>query len=177
MFHTVLVSSNLLIAGGCFLFFMGLVGCCGTLKKKSWMFLAFFFTVLIIFILQVIWAVFILLPNSLKEKSLSTLETKVVESTEKNYEPNIPFISIWDETMNKEKSSYPTQSFDRDSETPCEKEEAVHKGVRGCYQVLSEENIPASGALSFLMGIIEIVAVVVSLKVYQCLKHLPSFPD
>ncbi|XP_051560734.1 tetraspanin-1-like [Myxocyprinus asiaticus] len=194
MIHTALTSSNLLIAGGCFLFIMGLVGCCGTLKKQSWMLLVFFFAVLIIFILQIIGAVFTLLPNSLKEKSLISLETKVVETIEKNYKPNTTFISMWDEAMNKlkccgykgyddftnssfvkEKSSYPMQCCD--SKIPCKKDEAMRKGVKGCSKVLLEENIPGSAHLSFLMGIVEIVAMVISLKVYRCLKYVPFLPD
>ncbi|XP_051993457.1 tetraspanin-1-like [Xyrauchen texanus] len=188
MIQTALRSSSLLIAGGSFLFIIGLVGCCGTLKKKSWMLLVVFFVVLIVFILQITWAVFTLLPNSVKEK----LETKIVQGIEKSYTPDTAFTGTWDKTMKvleccgykgyndftnstfvKKKQLYPIQCCD--PENPCTEEAAKRKNVKGCYEVLLKENIPASGTLSFLMGIVEIVAMVVSLKVYGCLRRIP-FP-
>ncbi|XDV15680.1 hypothetical protein PO909_015713 [Leuciscus waleckii] len=95
----------MLIALGCVLALMGVVGCLGTLKKKRWMLLVFFVIVLIIFILQVTMAVFILLPNNVKEKSLSSLEVKFVTSLQKNYNQDPSITSIWNETMTKVRQS------------------------------------------------------------------------
>lgn len=188
------VGGPTLIALGCVLTLMGIFGCLGTLKKKRWMLLVFFIIVLIIFILQVIMAVFILLPNSVKEKSLSGLESKLVTSLQKNYKEDTTITSIWDETMTKlqccgyksyddftksthvmKQSLYPKQCCGQDS--TCGKDKAENEKVRGCIHVLLDENVSISGALSFLIGILEIVALVVSLKVYQCLGHVPSLPE
>ncbi|KAK7165781.1 hypothetical protein R3I93_005762 [Phoxinus phoxinus] len=179
----------MLIALGCVHALMGVVGCLGTLKKKRWMLLVFFVIVLIIFILQVTMAVFILLPNSVKEKSLSGLESKLVPSLQENYHKNTSIARIWNETMTKlkccgykgyddftnstfvkTKSLYPTQCCGQDS--TCGKDEATKEKVRGCIHVLLNVNLPISGALSFLIGILEIVALVVSLKVYNYLGHI-----
>ncbi|XP_077102158.1 tetraspanin-1-like [Siphateles boraxobius] len=180
----------MLIALGCVLALLGVVGCLGTLKKKRWMLLFFFVIVLIIFILHVTVAVFINLPNSVKEKSLSSLESKLVTSLQKNHNQNTSIASIWNETMTKLKccgykgyddftnstfvmkhSLYPTQCCGEDSS--CGKDKAAKEKVRGCIHVLLEGMVPISGPLSFLIGILEIVALVVSLKVYQCLGHIP----
>ncbi|ROL46553.1 Tetraspanin-1 [Anabarilius grahami] len=146
------LGAPMLIALGCILTVMGVIGCLGTLKKKSWMLLVFFVVVLIILSLQVMVAVLMVYPNSVKEKSLSNLESKLIKSLQKSYKENDTSITlVWDETMNKK--------------------------VRGCIRLLLNENIHISGALSFLIGILEIVALVVSLKVYRCLKRIPDLPD
>ncbi|XP_059409311.1 tetraspanin-1-like [Carassius carassius] len=190
------MGAPLLIALGCIFALMGLIGFCGTLKKKSWMLLVFFIVVLIIFILQVIAAVFILLPYSVKENALSSLKEKFVESLEKKYGQDPSFTRIWNETMTnlkccgykgyedftssafvKENSNYPKQCCSNDPHLLCGKDKAKGEEIRGCIHVLFDENIPISGALSFLIGIIEIVALIVSLKVYQCLRRLPDLTD
>ncbi|XP_026060699.1 tetraspanin-1-like [Carassius auratus] len=190
------MGAPLLIAVGCIFALMGLIGFCGTLKKKSWMLLVFFLVVLIIFILQVMAAVFILLPNSVKENALSSLEVKFVESLKTKYGQEQSITDIWNNTMTKLKccgykgyddftssafvkktSNYPTQCCSNDPNPICGKDKAKGENMRGCIHVLFDENIPISGALSFLIGIIEIVALIVSLKVYQCLRRLPDLPD
>ncbi|XP_052401936.1 tetraspanin-1-like [Carassius gibelio] len=190
------IGTPILIAVGCIFILMGLIGFCGTLKKKSWMLLVFFVIVLIIFILQIIAAVFILLPKSVKENALSSLEVKFVESLEKKYGQDQSFTDTWDNTMTKLKccgykgyddftssafvkknSNYPKQCCSNDPNSTCGKDKAKGENMRGCIHVLFDENIPISGALSFLIAIIEIVALIVSLKVYQCLRRLPDLPD
>ncbi|XP_051982490.1 tetraspanin-1-like [Xyrauchen texanus] len=181
-----------LIGLGGFLFFIGVVGCCGILKRRKWMVLLFFIGVLIIFILQASWSVFVLLPRALKEKPLSTLEKDVIEGIQKNYGQSTEFLFTWDQTMSMlkccgykgyedftmskfvmETSSYPTQCCGEGSNPICKNKEAKSKMVRGCSHVLMEENI-MSGALGFLMCFLEIIALVVSLKVYRCLENLPD---
>uniref|UniRef100_A0A9J7YG44 Tetraspanin n=2 Tax=Cyprinus carpio carpio TaxID=630221 RepID=A0A9J7YG44_CYPCA len=187
------MGSPMLIALGCIFALMGLIGFCGTLKKISWMLLVFFVVVLIIFILQVIAAVFLLLPNSVKENALSSLEVKFVESLRTKYDQDQSFTDIWNVTMTKlnccgykgykdftnstlkGSSEYPKQCCK--SVKKCEKVEAEKENIRGCIHVLFDENIPISGALSFLIGILEIVAMFVSLKIYRCLRRLPDLPD
>ncbi|RXN09096.1 tetraspanin-1-like protein [Labeo rohita] len=190
----------MLIAVGDIFALMGLIGFCGTLKKKSWILLVFFIVMLIIFILQIVAAVFILLPNSVKENSLSSLEAKIVKSLQDDYKEDSHIMKIWNETMNQlkccgykgyddftkspfvnTKSNYPTQCCGKDPKTysnpKCTKEEAGNKNVRGCVHVLLDENIPVSAPLSFLIAILEIVALYVSLKAYRCIKRLPDLPD
>lgn len=194
------LGAPMLIALGCILTVTGVIGCLGTLKKKSWMLLVFFVVVLIILILQVIWAVLMVYPNSVKEKSLSSLESKMIKSLQESYKENDTSITlVWDETMNKlrccgykgyadfthsareeeQKNLYPKQCCSRFSKThsTCSKEKAENKKVRGCIRLLLNENFPISGALSFLIGFLEIVALVVSLKVYRCLRRIPDLPD
>ncbi|KAK9981473.1 hypothetical protein ABG768_001003 [Culter alburnus] len=185
------LGAPMLIALGCIFTLMGVIGCLGTLKKKSWMLLVFFVIVLIIFILQVIAAVFLVLPYSVKEKALSSLESKMINSLQESYEKNDTSITlVWDETMSKLRccgykgyedfpsmmTKYHTQCCSETHST-CSKEEAENKKVRGCIQLLLTENIPISGPLSFLIGILEIVALVISLKVYRCLRRIPDLPD
>uniref|UniRef100_A0A673IVD0 Tetraspanin n=1 Tax=Sinocyclocheilus rhinocerous TaxID=307959 RepID=A0A673IVD0_9TELE len=142
---TLSMGAPMLIALGCIFTLMGLIGFCGTLKKKSWM-LLFFVVVLIIFILQVILAVFILLPKS-KENVFSSLEVKLVESLKNNYgQEDSPVTSIWNETMTKlnccgykcyddftnspfvkRNSEYPKQCCSKDSNSRCGKQEAMNK--------------------------------------------------
>ncbi|KAK2909276.1 hypothetical protein Q8A67_005113 [Cirrhinus molitorella] len=180
-----------LIALGCILTLMSLIGFFGTLKRKSWMILVFFIVVLIIFIIQVIAAVFILLPNSVKENALSSLGGKLVQNLQDNYKQGSKIKTIWDETMNKLKCcgykgyddfilntnySYPAQCCGEDLKLNCTIKNAAEKKVKGCIHVLLDENIPLSGALAFLIGILEIIALVVSLNVYRCLRRLPDLP-
>ncbi|XP_067261234.1 tetraspanin-1-like isoform X1 [Chanodichthys erythropterus] len=185
------LGAPMLIALGCIFALMGVIGCLGTLKKKSWMLLVFFVVVLIIFILQVIVAVFLVLPYSVKEKALSSLENKMIKSLQESYEKNDTSVTlVWDETMNKLRCcgykgyedfpSMMTQYHTHccgETHSTCSKEKAENKKVRGCIHLLLNENFPISGALSFLIGILEIVALVVSLKVYRCLRRIPDLPD
>uniref|UniRef100_A0A8C1I9P4 Tetraspanin n=1 Tax=Cyprinus carpio TaxID=7962 RepID=A0A8C1I9P4_CYPCA len=86
------MGSPMLIALGCIFALMGLIGFCGTLKKISWM-LLFFVVVLIIFILQVIAAVFI--AHQLKYfRSFIVLILMILAY-------NQSFTDIWNVTMTK----------------------------------------------------------------------------
>ncbi|XP_016417415.1 tetraspanin-1-like [Sinocyclocheilus rhinocerous] len=82
---------------------------------------------------------------------------------------NSPFV--------KRNSEYPKQCCSKDSNSRCGKQEAMNKKMEGCFHVLLNENIPISGALLFLIGILQIVALFGSLKVYRCLRRLPDLPD
>ncbi|XP_067261235.1 tetraspanin-1-like isoform X2 [Chanodichthys erythropterus] len=148
------LGAPMLIALGCIFALMGVIGCLGTLKKKSWMLLVFFVVVLIIFILQVIVAVFLVLPYSVLRCC--------------GYKGYEDFPSMM--------TQYHTHCCGETHST-CSKEKAENKKVRGCIHLLLNENFPISGALSFLIGILEIVALVVSLKVYRCLRRIPDLPD
>ncbi|XP_016325144.1 tetraspanin-1-like [Sinocyclocheilus anshuiensis] len=80
-------------------------------------------------------------------------------------------------TFVKRNLKYPKQCCSKDSNSICGKQEAVNQKMKGCFHVLLNENIPIPGALSFLIGILQIVALFGSLKVYRCLRRLPHLPD
>ncbi|XP_053471836.1 tetraspanin-1 [Ictalurus furcatus] len=178
----------LLIAVGAVLTFMGFLGCCGACCDNKCMLMTFFVIILILFVVEVVSAVYILLYQSKVGEVLGKVSEKFAKEIKEQYDTNEVFTKTWNETMTLLKccgfsnyTDFTGSAFvNRTSLYPefccspasvqCVEGTAASQHVPGCLDAvvkLVKSNSALLGAVAICVAAIEVAAMIVSLILYN----------
>lgn len=179
----------LLIAVGAVLTFMGFLGCCGACCDNKCMLMTFFIIILILFVVEVVSAIYILLYQSKVKETLEKISEEFAKKIKEDYGSKDVFTKTWNETMTlltccgfnnytdftgsayvNRTSLYPQFCCSPERSLQCNEGTAASQNVQGCLDAvvnLVKSNSALLGAVAICVAAIEVAAMIVSLILYN----------